>query len=198
VCVCVCAVAFCFGTFIFDVLMCLKIALELTNCQLMKGRRQLYDAKKVHPDTDQVQILDDEQEPCLVGTGGANPYDASSCLPLMSDYALNLYHQILLNTQDVCARLTDERMLLQKEEAVQNLVYVSSAVSQQMQNMMEYQMESDRAQKAREETAALAMDQMAVKTASFLQEQMEKMMKTQEIDLGVAFQTRERETAMAC
>ena len=106
------------------------LALELTNCQLMKEKRQIYDKNRLDIDTD------DTHDGCLVGEGSTIPYDSSSCLPLMSDYALSLYHKILLHTNEVCTRLTDETMLLQREEVTQMLVHASSAVSNQMQSIL--------------------------------------------------------------
>ena len=105
------------------------LALELTNCQLMKEKRQIYDKNRLDIDTH-------DHDGCLVGEGSTIPYDSSSCLPLMSDYALSLYHKILLHTNEVCTRLTDETMLLQREEVTQMLVHASSAVSNQMQSIL--------------------------------------------------------------
>ena len=105
------------------------LALELTHCQLMKEKRQIYDTNR---EMDAVEMLG-----CAVGEGGTVPYEASACLPIMSQYALNLYHMILLHTNDVCTRLTEESMMLRKEEVTQMLVYASSAVSNQMQNILD-------------------------------------------------------------
>ena len=210
------------------------LALELTNCQLMKEKRHFYDANLMnHELADSTEVSG-----CSVGSGGMNPYDASSCLPIMSEYALSLYHKILLHTNDICTRLTDEKLMQQKEEVTQMLIYASSAVSQQMQSVMtlsttavekmqmqsallddqsimmreqreeiqrmhlarkkeereirNQHMESDRLQKAREQVAALAMEQITNQTSSFLQEHAEKM-KSRQSELDVALQNREKE-----
>ena len=113
------------------------LALEMTHCQLMKEGEQFYDSDQVNQDANAIEVFDGHQPLCFVGEGGMHPYDSSSCLKIMSRYAKNHYHRILLYTQDVCTRLTEERMMARKEEATQMLVYASSAVTQQMHNIME-------------------------------------------------------------
>ena len=111
-------------------------ALELTHCQLMKANRQLYDSSLVvasHPTT----ATPMEVQGCAVGLGNTSPYHASSCFPLMSEYAFQLYNTMFLHTREVCASLTEERMMQQKEVITHMLVGASAAVSQQMQNVLE-------------------------------------------------------------
>lgn len=110
-------------------------ALELTHCQLMKANRQLYDSSLVvasHPTTASPM----EVQGCAVGMGRPSPYHASSCFPLMSEYAFQLYNTMFLHTREVCASLTEERMMQQKEVITHMLVGASAAVSQQMQNVL--------------------------------------------------------------
>lgn len=111
------------------------LALEVTNCQVMKVADPFFDYDKVGVNA--IEVLDGHQPLCFVGEGGMHPYDSSSCLKIMSRNAKDLYQQVFLHTQDICARLMEERMMAQKEEATQMLVYASSAVTQQMQNIME-------------------------------------------------------------
>lgn len=149
------------------------LALELTNCQLMKENEPLYDTSR------KMDTVEESVDTCLVGEGSTIPYDTSSCLPLMSQYARRIYHSILLYTNDICNRLTEEQMILQKEEVTQMLVYATSAVSNQMQNILEdmkvQQQESERLHKTRDKAAAETIEQMTIQTASFLQEHAEKL-----------------------
>lgn len=112
------------------------LALEITHCQLLEEERTLFDVKiasqKVSPSGS-----DGPRGACLVGSGDADAYSASSCLPIMSEYALNLYHQILLHSHVICTRLTDEQMNQQKEEVSRALLQASTAASQQIQGMTE-------------------------------------------------------------
>lgn len=153
------------------------LALELTNCQLMRENEPLYDTSR------KVDTVEASVDTCLVGEGSSIPYVTSSCLPLMSQYARRLYHSILLHTNDICNRLTEEHLMLQKEEVTQMLVYATSAVSNQMQNILEdmkvQQQESERLHKTRDKAAAQTIEQMTIQTASFLQEHAEKL-KTQQ------------------
>ena len=113
-------------------------ALELTHCQLMKANRPFYDSslvlappKSATNTNDPIQI-----QGCAVGMRTPNPYLASSCFPLMSEYAFGLYNTMFLHTREVCASLTEERMMQQKEVITHLLVGASAAVSQQMQNVL--------------------------------------------------------------
>jgi hypothetical protein len=132
------------------------LALELTNCQLMSANLQLYESSVVGKGTDRTDV-----QGCSVGMGGANPYDATSCFPLMSPYAFNLYNTIRFHTETVCMSLTEERMMMEKEEVTSRLLRASSAVSQQMQE------------------AAFTIEQTATRTASILQEHTENIMREQ-------------------
>ena len=149
------------------------LALELTNCQLIRENEPLYDTSR------QIDTVEEAVDTCLVGEGSSIPYVTSSCLPLMSQYARRLYHSILLHTNDICNRLTEEHLMLQKEEVTQMLVYATSAVSNQMQNILEdmkvQQRESERLHKTRDKAAAQTIEQMTIQTASFLQEHAEKL-----------------------
>ena len=149
------------------------LALELTNCQLMRENEPLYDTSR------KMDTVEASVDTCLVGEGSSIPYVTSSCLPLMSQYARRLYHSILLHTNDICNRLTEEHLMLQKEEVTQMLVYATSAVSNQMQNILEdmkvQQQESERLHKTRDKAAAQTIEQMTIQTASFLQEHAEKL-----------------------
>ena len=86
-------------------------ALELTNCQLTRQAIPMFDESK-----HQLSGLRDE---CHVGTGGASPYAAASCFPIMSDLGLNLFNQILLHTNAICARLTEESVTARRDETTQ-------------------------------------------------------------------------------
>ncbi|KAL9183203.1 hypothetical protein ACHAXT_004990 [Thalassiosira profunda] len=176
------------------------LALELTHCQLKKEQRPFFKAGPAQsPGTPAdaelsapIEESANEQLLCKVGSG--EPYSSTACFPLMSDYAMVLYHKILIHTQDACARLTEERMMIQKEEVTQMLVYASSAVSNQMQDtvaavreqtsqlleeqasmMTEQRMEHERQSAEREAAAASAMERMASQTESMLEDQSSKM-----------------------
>lgn len=111
------------------------LALELANCQLMEENRALF-----LQDDDSMQVSS-----CHVGKGNSEPYEVSSCLRFMTDFALNLYHQMLLYANDVCTRLTNEMMEQQKEETTINLIKASSSF---VDLARQQQMEADLAQKA--------------------------------------------------
>lgn len=111
------------------------LALELANCQLMEENRSLF-----LQDEDSMQVSS-----CHVGKGGSEPYEVSSCLRFMTDFALNLYHQMLLYASDVCTRLTSEMIEQQKEETTLNLIKASSSF---VDLTRQQQMEADLAQKA--------------------------------------------------
>lgn len=143
------------------------LALELTNCNLVEANRQMYDASKVNHETHGVEIVDEEQNLCSVGMGDGKSYEALSCLPLMTDFALNIYYQFLLDAQNVCTRLTEEWMLLQKERVAQTLVHKSLVVSRQMQSTMEV---SAAAMENARRHSALLEDQSIM-----MREQMEEM-----------------------
>ena len=132
------------------------LALELMNCQLTRANLQFYDSNVVRDGPDQMEV-----QGCLVGTGGATPYDASSCFPRMSPYAFNLYNTILLHTKTVCVSLTEERTMIQKEEVNVRLLHASSAVQE----------------------AALAIEQTANHTASIMKEYAENIMMEQREEL---------------
>lgn len=115
-------------------------ALELTHCQLMKANRQLYDSHLVAVASTQ-QTTTTTTNPmqvqgCAVGMDSPSPYLASSCFPLMSEYAFQLYNTMFLHTREVCATLTEERRMQQKEVITHMLVGASAAVSQQMQTVL--------------------------------------------------------------
>ncbi len=113
-------------------------ALELTHCQLMKANRPLYDSSLVvaPSKTETTTSNPMEVQGCAVGMGTPNPYLASSCFPLMSEYAFGLYNTMFLHTREVRASLTEERIMQQKEIITHLLVGASAAVSQQMQNVL--------------------------------------------------------------
>ena len=150
-----------------------------------------------------------EVQGCSVGTGGATPYDASSCFPRMSPYAFNLYNTILLHTKTVCVSLTEERTMIQKEEVNVRLLHASSAVQEaalaieQTANhhssimkeyaeniMMEQREELRRMNDARKQeelesirAVAFTIAQTANHTASMMQEHTEKIMLEQKDEL---------------
>ncbi len=132
------------------------LALELTNCQLTRANLQFYDSNVVRDGPDQMEV-----QGCSVGTGGATPYDASSCFPRMSPYAFNLYNTILLHTKTVCVSLTEERTMIQKEEVNVRLLHASSAVQE----------------------AALAIEQTANHHSSIMKEYAENIMMEQREEL---------------
>lgn len=180
------------------------LALELTNCQLTRANLQFYDSNVVRDGPDQMEV-----QGCSVGTGGATPYDASSCFPRMSPYAFNLYNTILLHTKTVCVSLTEERTMIQKEEVNVRLLHASSAVQEAAlaieqtasrhssimkeyaeKNMMEQREELRRMNDARKQeeqesirAVALTISQTADHTAMMMQEHTEKIMTEQREEL---------------
>ncbi|KAL3827656.1 hypothetical protein ACHAXA_000529 [Cyclostephanos tholiformis] len=136
------------------------LALELTNCQLMRANLPFYDSNVIREGPDQMEV-----EGCLVGTGGLSPYDASSCFRLMSPYSFNLYNTFLFHTKELCSTLSEERTMMRKEEVTLQLLRASSAVSRQM------------------EEAALAIEETASRAAAMMQEHTENMIREQREEL---------------
>ena len=114
------------------------LALELTNCQLLEENRSPFVQ-----DGDSMQVST-QIESCHVGKGGSEPYEVSSCLRFMTDFALNLYHQMLLYANDVCNQLTTDMIEQQKEETTLRLIKASSSF---LDLTMQQYMEADLAQK---------------------------------------------------
>ena len=81
----------------------------------------------------------------------------------MSDFALNLYHQMLLYANDMCNRLTHDVMEQQKEETTRMLMEASSSF---IELTRKQQLEPDLAQKAREQ----AMDEAITRNKLHLEE----------------------------
>ena len=107
------------------------LALEFTKCQLMEANRPLFDSDVIHRRNKQVGgVIFDEKQPieviCPVGLRGNDAYDASRCLPFMSEYALQLYHNVFLHTYIVCNHLKEEMMMRRKEETRHMLMHLSS------------------------------------------------------------------------
>jgi len=101
-------------------------ALELTNCQLTRQAMPMFDESKR-----QISGLWDE---CPVGTGDTRPYAAVSCFPLMTEFGLNLFNQILLHTTDICARLTEETVTARRDETTQRLLHASIMAVDSLEN----------------------------------------------------------------
>ncbi|EJK51812.1 hypothetical protein THAOC_28982, partial [Thalassiosira oceanica] len=68
------------------------------------------------------------------GTGDARPYAAVSCFPLMTEFGLNLFNQILLHTTDICARLTEETVTARRDETTQRLLHASIMAVDSLEN----------------------------------------------------------------
>jgi len=125
---------------------------------------------------------------CHVGEGGSETYEVSSCLRFMSDFALNLYHQMLLYANDVCNRLTYDVMEQQKEETTLRLIKASSSFINLTRHQ---QMEADLAQKAREQ----AMEDAINRNKLYLQEhqqQWEELNHARQMEVARAQEARER------
>ena len=71
------------------------LALEITNCRIMKEKRPFFQVSTTNRETDPMELMD-----CLVGRGGMSPYEATSCLPLMTDSALSLFRMISLHLNE--------------------------------------------------------------------------------------------------
>ena len=159
------------------------LALELTNCQLMEENRSLFVQDQ---DNGSTQVS--KHATCHVGKGGFEPYEVSSCLPFMSDFALNLYHQVLLYTNDVCNRLTYDAMEQQKEETTIMLIKASSSF---IDLTRQQQMEADLSQKAREQ----AMEEAVSRNKLYLQEhqqQWEEVNQARQMEVERVQEARER------
>lgn len=121
---------------------------------------------------------------CHVGMGGSEPYEVSSCLRFMTDFALNLYHQMLLYANDVCTRLTNEMMEQQKEETTLNLIKASSSF---VELTRQQQMEADLAQKALLE--AISRNELYLQEH---QQQWEEANQARQMELARAEEAREK------
>ena len=153
------------------------LALELTNCQLVEANRSLFQ------DEDSVQVST-QTESCHVGKGGSEPYEVSSCLRFMTDFALNLYHQMLLYANDVCNRLTNDMMEQQEEETTLRLIKASSSF---LDLTRQQHMEADLAQKDLLESIS--------RNKAYLQEhqqQWEEANRARQMELVRAEEARER------
>ncbi|EED87211.1 predicted protein [Thalassiosira pseudonana CCMP1335] len=156
------------------------IALEMTNCQLKEGNRPMFDANKITYDELGVSSVTEHSsvyQSCPVGKQPSHAYDVSSCLPLLSQDAWNLYHQILLYTNDVCTRLTDEIMIRQKKEATQMLVHVSSSLSRHLKSVLD--------------DTEFAVERIRIH--SVMLEDQSLMMKEQRNELEVMYHNRKKE-----
>lgn len=198
------------------------LALELTNCQLRKGNRPFFDLSLVnlesHVQSDNINSTDSNdklesfQSKCPIGMQNtvSNAYNSSQCLPFMSKDAWDLYHQILLYTNDVCNRLTEEIMMRHKEETTRMLVYASSSMQSvfekielqsvllQDQSLMmkEHRLHLEN----REMEAAMAMEKLKEHTNVLMMEQAENM-RVQQLESDRMHQAREddreKEASMA-
>jgi len=153
------------------------LALELTNCQLMEENRALFVQ-----DDDSMQVS--KYASCHVGEGGSEPYEVLSCLRFMTDFALNLYHQMLLYANDVCNRLTNDMMEQQKEETTLMLIKASSAF---VDLTRQQQMEADLAQQALLE--AISRNKVYLEEH---QQQWEEANQARQTELARAQEARER------
>jgi len=153
------------------------LALELTNCQLMEENRALFIR-----DDDSMQVS--KYASCHVGEGGTEPYEVSSCLRFMTDFALNLYHQMLLYANDVCNRLTNDMMEQQKEETTLMLIKASSAF---VDLTRQQQMEADLAQQDLLE--AISRNKVYLEEH---QQQWEEANQARQMELARAQEARER------
>lgn len=161
------------------------LALELTNCQLLEENRPLF----AHHHRDEKSMsLSSDHTSCPVGKNGSEPYEVSSCLRFMSDFALNLYHQMLLYANDMCNRLTHDVMEQQKEETTRMLMEASSSF---IELTRKQQLEVDLAQKARER----AMDEAITRNKLHLEEhqrQWEEVNHARQMEVARAQEVREK------
>ena len=102
-------------------------ALELTNCQLTRQAMPMFDESKR-------QLSGGLWDECPVGTGDARRYEAASCFPLMTEFGLNLFNQILLHTNGICARLTEETVAARRDETTQRLLHASMLAVHSLEN----------------------------------------------------------------
>jgi hypothetical protein len=102
------------------------LALELTNCELVKARRDMF---VVEPHTEDLITSSSGTTACPLRSSEPNqPYDAASCLELLTDHAHSIYHQIRLHTKSLCHHLADEMFQQQREETTQLLALQIQAV----------------------------------------------------------------------
>jgi hypothetical protein len=157
------------------------LALELTNCQLMEENRSLFV-------NDEMSTQLSEHASCHVGKNGSEPYEVSSCLRFMSDFALSLYHQMLLYANDMCNRLTHDLMEQQKEETTRMLIEASSSFVELTRKL---QMEADLAQQSREQ----AMEEAISRNNLYLkehQQQWEEVNQARQMEFARAQEAREK------
>ena len=102
----------------------------------------------------------------------------------MTDFALNLYHQMLLYANDVCNRLTNDMMEQQKEETTIMLIKASSAF---VDLTRQQQMEADLAQQALLE--AISRNKVYLEEH---QQQWEEANQARQMELARAQEARER------
>ena len=95
------------------------LALELTNCELIKARRDMFVDQSNY---DSIASYSSDAPSCTLGSEDSlHPYQTSSCLELLTDHAHSIYLQIRLHTKSLCNRLADEMFQRQKEETTQLL-----------------------------------------------------------------------------
>ncbi|KAL7507657.1 hypothetical protein ACHAXN_007017, partial [Cyclotella atomus] len=101
------------------------LALELTSCELMKARRDMF-VDQSHKGS---IISSTDTTACTLGRSDPyTSYHASPCLELLTDHAHSIYHQIRLHTISLCNHLADEMFQRQKEETNQLLALQIQAV----------------------------------------------------------------------
>lgn len=150
------------------------LTLELTNCQMMMTNEPFYDSTLVTNDHQT------EVKGCAVGMGGTIPYDPSACFPTMSRDAKNVFNMFSLHTKQVCFTLTEERRMIQKDEATTRLLHASSTAyryATMMQNHTELIIQEQREENQR-------MKDELLQTATMMQHHTELIMQEQREENG--------------
>ena len=151
------------------------LTLELTNCQMMMTNEPFYDSTLVTKFGGHDQQHNDAVKGCAVGMGGTIPYDPSACFPVMSRDAKSVFNMFSLHTKQVCFTLTEERRMIQKDEATTRLLHASSTAyryATMMQNHTEMIMQEQREENRR-------MKDELLQTATMMQNHTEMIIQEQ-------------------
>jgi hypothetical protein len=148
------------------------LTLELTNCQMMMTNEPFFDSTLVRTNDQQHT---DAVKGCAVGMGGTIPYDPSACFHVMSRDAKSVFNMFSLHTKQVCFTLTEERRMIQKDEATTRLIHASSTAyryATMMQNHTEMIMREQREENQR-------MKDELLQTATMMQNHTEMIIQEQ-------------------
>lgn len=95
------------------------LALELTRCELLKARRDVFID---YQSTEATRSDAAATNACpILGSEPYQLYNLVSCLELLTDHAHVIYHQIRLHVKSLCYHLADEMLQHRREETAKLL-----------------------------------------------------------------------------